>query len=437
MLFNLKLYEISFIAVAIIFIGSYPVAFGQAQEVNLNTPFVLKVNQNAVIDSEITLTLLDIEEDSRCPFDVTCVWEGSVKAQIHLNKGQKNLGTHVIPQDVKDPDEQIFDNYFFRIVEVTPYPKSSTPIKPSEYSVTFLVSKITKDIDSPLKQFNMGVPINDIQCRGDLTLIIKSMDLSPACVKPKTAEKLVLRGWAEPIESQVLIQPIIRTGTNSGFCVGYCSVEFTITSEGLVYSETGREFVSDTWVDLPDKTTTLPISQEEWNQIIEVIDFEKFNSLPDKVGCPGCADAPVEWIEISYAGKTKKIEFEAREAIPEITQLIIKLQEIRTTTINSLIDSFEDCVFAGNPVMKSYPRQCMTTDGRNFVEDISPKINSPKSQCEGFDGEWLQEFDECEGISGEQCSTMGGVFEECASACRNMPDAQMCTKQCVLVCKIP
>ena len=87
--------------------------------------------------------------------------------------------------------------------------------------------------------------------------------------------------------------------------------------------------------------------------------------------------------------------------------------------------------------MKSYPRQCMTTDGRNFVEDISSNANSPKLQCEGFDGEWLQNFDECEGISEEQCSTMGGVFEECASACRNMPDAHMCTKQCVLVCKIP
>ena len=35
------------------------------------------------------------------------------------------------------------------------------------------------------------------------------------------------------------------------------------------------------------------------------------------------------------------------------------------------IDSFQDCVDAGNPVMESYPRQCRTQDGRVFVENVS------------------------------------------------------------------
>lgn len=38
--------------------------------------------------------------------------------------------------------------------------------------------------------------------------------------------------------------------------------------------------------------------------------------------------------------------------------------------IEVLIDSFEDCVDAGNPVMESYPRQCRTSDGKHFVESI-------------------------------------------------------------------
>ena len=143
-------------------------------------------------------------------------------AKLHtdfLAKGQKNLGNHVIPLGVKDPDAQTFDGYFVKILEVEPYPTSSIPIRPSEYKVTFLVSKMKEtNFDSPLKQFNSGIPINDIQCRNDFTLIIKSKDLSPACVKPNTAEKLVLRGWAQPIEDKISIQPIIRTGTSSGFC---------------------------------------------------------------------------------------------------------------------------------------------------------------------------------------------------------------------------
>ncbi len=48
---------------------------------------------------------------------------------------------------------------------------------------------------SPLKQFKIGVPPDQIQCKNNLQLILKHNG-SPACVKPKTAEKLIERGWA-------------------------------------------------------------------------------------------------------------------------------------------------------------------------------------------------------------------------------------------------
>lgn len=34
------------------------------------------------------------------------------------------------------------------------------------------------------------------------------------------------------------------------------------------------------------------------------------------------------------------------------------------------INNFNDCVRAGNPVMESYPRQCQSSDGQLFIEDI-------------------------------------------------------------------
>ena len=42
---------------------------------------------------------------------------------------------------------------------------------------------------------------------------------------------------------------------------------------------------------------------------------------------------------------------------------------LRIVPLNE-INSFEDCVSAGNPVMESYPRQCRTVDGQTFVEEI-------------------------------------------------------------------
>jgi len=38
------------------------------------------------------------------------------------------------------------------------------------------------------------------------------------------------------------------------------------------------------------------------------------------------------------------------------------------------VTNFEECAAAGNPVMESYPRQCRTTDGARFVEDIGNEI---------------------------------------------------------------
>lgn len=48
------------------------------------------------------------------------------------------------------------------------------------------------------------------------------------------------------------------------------------------------------------------------------------------------------------------------------------------TTIdpNSQINSFDECVAAGFPVMESYPRQCRVPgQDTNFVEDINNPIN--------------------------------------------------------------
>lgn len=38
------------------------------------------------------------------------------------------------------------------------------------------------------------------------------------------------------------------------------------------------------------------------------------------------------------------------------------------------IDSFEECLSAGYPVMESYPRQCMVPNGKSFTEDIGNEL---------------------------------------------------------------
>ena len=59
-------------------------------------------------------------------------------------------------------------------------------------------------------------------------------------------------------------------------------------------------------------------------------------------------------------------------AIIVLFAVIIFIQVIQDNKIK--IESFEDCVNAGNPVMEIYPRQCRSPEGETFIEDIGNEL---------------------------------------------------------------
>lgn len=60
-----------------------------------------------------------------------------------------------------------------------------------------LVDFMSDVVFSPYVQLNHGIDPQNIQCRNELTLIIKYNNI-PACVTSETKEKLIERGWAKP-----------------------------------------------------------------------------------------------------------------------------------------------------------------------------------------------------------------------------------------------
>ncbi len=68
----------------------------------------------------------------------------------------------------------------------------------------------------------------------------------------------------------------------------------------------------------------------------------------------------------------------------------------------------------------------------------SAKLSNAMAQnlCNGQGGQWSEKVRECLGVNKNVCEYIGGQFQECASACRNNPEAQVCTMQCVQVCSI-
>ena len=60
-----------------------------------------------------------------------------------------------------------------------------------------IMMKTNGMLSSPLKQFKHGTSISDIKCKEDFSLVLKTSDGSPSCVKISSVKTLVERGWAK------------------------------------------------------------------------------------------------------------------------------------------------------------------------------------------------------------------------------------------------
>ena len=101
---------------------------------------------------------------------------------------------------------------------------------------------------------------------------------------------------------------------------------------------------------------------------------------------------------------------------------------MKKTIIFALIASIL-IIFAGCsvPVSNNNQTNINSNNHSNNGLDLSQK-------CQDANGKWLEEYNECEGISEQECQELGGQYDNCASACRHDPNSAVCTMQCVMVC---
>lgn len=71
-----------------------------------------------------------------------------------------------------------------------------------------------------------------------------------------------------------------------------------------------------------------------------------------------------------------------------IAGVLLKISEVGQQHFAPQINSYADCVAAGNPILESYPSQCRTPDGRSFVNpaehiDIPTSVTQSQQQYVG------------------------------------------------------
>ena len=117
--------------------------------------FTLAPGEAAIVTGAgLTIKLVSILNDSRCPRDVECTESGPVQISLSVQKDNGTAADLALQaftdMDGRSPamefegitDRILYEGYLIRIVGVLPYPENlSTSIKDDEYLVSFVVTE--------------------------------------------------------------------------------------------------------------------------------------------------------------------------------------------------------------------------------------------------------------------------------------------------------
>ena len=107
--------------------------------VPLNSEFVLAPGGAALIDgASMTIKFNGVTGDSRCPADAVCVWGGDaiVSLTVTATGGSRDHELHT-----GDMRPVKHDDVTIALVQLVPYPFSSSPIQPSDYRATLKATR--------------------------------------------------------------------------------------------------------------------------------------------------------------------------------------------------------------------------------------------------------------------------------------------------------
>lgn len=127
--------------------NSTPSPSNDQNSLHLGTPFTLQIGKSTSIPSEnLSILFYQVEQDSRCPKGVDCVWQGEVVLDVDILKDEENIGRVILSTLDSGKSTKTIGNYSVQLVSVFPYPSKDksgvvVPIKPKDYVATFVVKK--------------------------------------------------------------------------------------------------------------------------------------------------------------------------------------------------------------------------------------------------------------------------------------------------------
>jgi hypothetical protein len=116
----------------------------EAMQAEFDTPFTLSIDQTASVENKkVLIEFADLTEDSRCPVNVTCVWEGQATVTLNISLNGNEMGSLNLTSRAGHEKLAIADieGYSIKLEKVEP-PKTLDEIELDEYIITLIISKI-------------------------------------------------------------------------------------------------------------------------------------------------------------------------------------------------------------------------------------------------------------------------------------------------------
>ncbi len=111
------------------------------ETVPVNQEFDIAVGQSVVVGGQsLIITFVRLDEDSRCPQGVLCLWAGNARATFRMEKpgvttAEADLNTTL------DPRSTFFAGYGIVLKQLTPYPQLDVKVDLGSYVARLLVTK--------------------------------------------------------------------------------------------------------------------------------------------------------------------------------------------------------------------------------------------------------------------------------------------------------
>ena len=109
----------------------------------VNEEFTLAPGQTAAINGAgVRVTFERVSEDSRCPVDVTCIWEGDAVVVLKVKTDAEEVTREVHTQGGEPRSRKApVGEYVVTLVRLEPAPRSGAPIDPAAYRATLMVAR--------------------------------------------------------------------------------------------------------------------------------------------------------------------------------------------------------------------------------------------------------------------------------------------------------